>query len=236
MKEVRLLHYHLEIVKLETVARNVNKRSEGHTCCKRRILRSLEVRQKDGVRIVNVGANVCLYIEPPFEEISDKFLAVYDAFLELCPKDKLVWYLTNSMEKHEKVTKRTLSIPRTWLTSKKKSKTLMSFEIKNAISKHHSDAPDWKFRFVSRSRDNTLFVERANYIDVLFPYEYLEEHLRDFSEFAEYACNQLPFLSGHGGYAFEVSRYYENRGAFDKALSLGMRYKEIDISDRNFPR
>lgn len=197
-------------------------------------IKSLEVFHKDGGRMISVGINVCFYIEPPFEEISDRILAVYDAYLEICPNDKLVWYLTNSMEKHEKITKNTLSIPRTWLTSEKKIKKLLSFELKDSVSKYHSDAPEWKFRFLSRSRENTIFPESANYIDILFPCDFLDNSFKVFWDFIFHSSNTLPFLSGHAGYAFEVSRYYENRGGGDKALALSSRFKQIDIADPDF--
>lgn len=197
-------------------------------------LEALAVFDPDGARTVSVGANICLYLAAPLEEISENVLSVYEAFLEICPKEQLVWYLTNSMEKHEPVTRRTFGMPKTWLTSKKKSLKLMSFELKNSISKYYSDAPDWKFRFLSRSRDNRSFPECANYIEFLFPCNYLENHLSVFQDFARVVGNRLPFLSGHAGYTFEVSRYYENRGAFDRALSWSMRFKQIDISEPNF--
>ncbi len=197
-------------------------------------LQALEVKAPDGARIVSVGVNLCLYIEEPFEEISDAVLSVFEGYLEICPRERMAWYLTNSMEKHEQVTKRTFGIPKTWLRSEKKSKQLMTYEIKDAVSKYHSDTANWKFRFVSRSRDSGLFPKRANLIEALFPCEYGEDHLKTFYGFVEKACNQLPFLSGHAGYTLEVSRYYQNRGAYDNALALGMRYKELDISEPEF--
>jgi hypothetical protein len=110
----------------------------------------------------------------------------------------------------------------------------MSYEIKDSVSKFHSDAANWKFAFLSRSRDNSLFANRANMIEALFPCEYADDHVKTFLEFVENACNQLPFLSGHAGYTLEVSQYYENKGAYDKALALGMRYRELDISEPGF--
>lgn len=197
-------------------------------------LESLNVIDKEGARQVSVGANLCLYIEPPLDEIAEEILSVYDMFLQICPKEQLVWFLTNSMERHEPVTKRTLGMPKTWFYSKRKKRTLMSFELKNSIGKYYSDAPDWKFRFFSRSRDNRFFPERANYIEFLFPTSFLDDGLSTFNDFVQSVSHKLPFLSGHAGYTFEVSKYYENTGAFDKALSLSMRYKEIDISEPKF--
>jgi len=197
-------------------------------------LQALDVNATDGARIVSVGVNLCLYIEPPFEEIPDAVLSIFERFLEICPRELMAWYLTNSMEKHEAVTKRTFEIPKVWLRSEKKSKYLMSYEIKDAVSKYYSDTANWKFGFVSRSRDNGLFPRRANIIEVLFPCDFGDNHLNTFYQFVETACNRLPFLSGHAGYTLEVSGYYQNRGAYDKALALGMRYKELDISDPDF--
>jgi hypothetical protein len=197
-------------------------------------LLALEVKASDGAHIVSVGANLCLYIENPLNEIADGVMSVFEEFLEICPPEKMSWYLTNSMEKHERVTQRTLGIPKLWLRSEKRSKQLMSYEIKDSVSKHHSDTANWKFGFVSRSRDNKLFAKRANMIEVLFSCEYANDHVKAFLGFVENACNQLPFLSGHAGYTLEVSKYYENKGAYDKALAIGMRYRELDISEPEF--
>jgi len=219
-------------VTAKAAAKNVNKRDATTLTVKN--LLGLEVKASDGARIVSVGANFCLYIENPLHEIADGVMSVFEGFLEICPREKMSWYLTNSMEKHEKVTQRTFGIPKIWLTSEKKSKALMSYEIKDSVSKFYSDTANWKFGFVSRSRDNRLFAKRANMVEVLFPCEYLDDNVKTFLGFVEKACNQLPFLSGHAGYTFEVSKYYENRGAYDKALALGMRYKELDISEPEF--
>jgi len=200
-------------------------------------LESLAVFDEGNTRIASVGVNICLYIEPPLHEIADEVLSVYNTFLDICPKNELVWYETESMERHEKVNSRTLDMPKTWLTSAKKNKEFLCFELKNTFSERHAaDAPDWMFRFTSYSRDSDEFNEDnySNFIEFLFPCHFIEDKLSAFYDFTQFICNTLPFISGVAGYTFAVSDYFRHIDGYKKPLSLSMRYKEIGISDEEF--
>lgn len=197
-------------------------------------MKSLKVEHSDGATMLAPGANLCLYMVEPAEEYADALLYVYQEYLEKVGKERFQWYLTNSMEKHRPITKRTFGMPSLWLTATQKNRKLLYYEIKSGELNFHSDAPEWKFSFESRSRDSPNFDTNANFVEFLFPLSFLDQELDEFLAFVDLTCTELPFICGHAGPVLMPSPYYEHQGVYDKALALSMRFPQFDISDPEF--
>ncbi|TIM45814.1 MAG: DUF3396 domain-containing protein [Mesorhizobium sp.] len=187
-----------------------------------------DVRTEDDRRSLSLGADVGIYFDLPFRDLSDNILYVYQRFLERCQKDLLRWYMTGAMNKHHRVNSRTFNILHTWLKARTRLRETIFFEIRDGDD--YVDTPNYRFTIFANSQESFSFEDRSNYVQILMPASVLSDDPGGFVAFVTDICHNFPLSSGHAGYVLERSPYAPNK-AYDLAYPLAMRHPGADISD-----
>ncbi|MFH0924050.1 MAG: type VI immunity family protein [bacterium] len=183
---------------------------------------------KKKVLIVSLVADIVLYIDEPFTEIQQPILDLYNRFFTLCPKEDLNWYLTNTMTSHKPTSKRTFTMLNTWLQEGARKRDTISIELKS--SKDYNGNPSYLMDIFGNERTSRYYNDRANFIRHLIPTQHLEKDPNDFLALVINFCNQVPFVSGHAGFAFERSPYWES-ASYQAVFPLAIRYQGVDVAD-----
>jgi hypothetical protein len=182
---------------------------------------------KSGDRLISIGADVVLYIDPPLTEVADSVLRAFDSFLGFCPKDQLHWYRTNTMTKHEPATPRALGLLKTWLRAGARARDSAALEFID--SENPVSTPDHLFGVAWFSRESKYFEKRVNWLRIMFPAAILESAPDVTMTLVKELADHTPFVSGHAGYCLERTLYYESASA-DAAYPLLMRHPGLDFS------
>jgi len=183
---------------------------------------------EQGELIVSLGADIVLYIDPPFTEIRQSILDSADIFFNICNKDKLHWYSTHTMSHYKPTTTRTFGMLTTWLKPGGKPRDTFSLDLKSGDRERSN--PEYRYKISGHERNTMYFKGKSNHIRALFPSALLAQAPNEFLQIVIDLCNQVPFLSGHAGFVFERSPYQEAR-SYQIAYALGMRYVGVDIAD-----
>jgi len=187
-----------------------------------------------GELIVSLGADIVLYIDPPFTEIRESILDSADIFFNICNKDKLHWYSTDTMSYYKPTTARTFGMLSTWLKPGARPRDTFSLDLKSGERERSN--PEYRYEVSGYERNTRYFKGKSNHIRALFPSGLLAQEPNRFLKVVIDLCNHVPFLSGHAGFVFERSPYHEER-SYQVAYALGMRYVGVDIADiHNIPR
>jgi hypothetical protein len=189
---------------------------------------TLELVADDGARLVSLTSGLTLYTDRVLSEIPDQVLAVYEKFLVRCPPEALRYYATENMRRHKPVTKSVFRMLPTWLAPGAPPREYVHIEMKDG--EQHQDAPAHKLDVYGLEPKSSLFGRgRANLVSMAFPAEWAQEEPEEFREFVVGLAETFPFVSGHAGFAFEVSRY-ESEESQTFAWAKSMRHRGIDIA------
>jgi hypothetical protein len=182
---------------------------------------------KGGTRLTSLTFGIELYTNLAFSEFSEKLLLCYKKFLDICAPDRLRFYATTNMRKHQPVTKRTFGMLETWLKPGAPSREDIHLELKDG--EVYQDAPKYKFAVSGGEKGSVSYhYKHANFLSVAFPPEWGFERTDEMLAVMQDLCSTFPAQSGHAGFAFECSRY-EKKTSETYAWEKSMRHRGIDI-------
>lgn len=182
---------------------------------------------QEGRELNRLNIDIMFYIDMPFREIRDQVIQVMELFFHLCPKEKMGWYLTETMKQFKPATKRSFTLPKVWWQDGAPPKKLRQLKLKGGET--HDSVTTCGINLSSAEREHSIFKLSSNYIRFILPPEFIETKCQAFVNFVISACNILPFTSGHGGYVIECNEYF-SRVAQGIAYPVAMRYQGVDIS------
>jgi hypothetical protein len=182
----------------------------------------------DGARLVTLTAGVTLYTDRVLSEVPGAVLRVYQRYLDECSADVLKFYATENMRRHKPVDRKVLAMLPTWLKPDAGPREYVHIELKDGPQ--HQDAPTYKLDVYGIEQKSSLFGRgRANYVSMAMPAAYARENSERFLGFVLDCAREFPFVSGHAGFTFEVSRY-ESEESQTYAWARSMRHVGIDIA------
>src|SRR5437762_5691484 len=182
---------------------------------------------KGGVRLTSLTFGIELYTNLPFSEFPEKLLQCHRKFLDICPADRLRFYATTNMRKHQPVTKRTFGILETWLKPGAPPRQDIHLELKDGEA--YQDAAKYKFAVSGGEKGSVSYqYKHANFFSLAFPPELGLERAEEMLTLMRDLCSTFPAQSGHAGFTFECSRY-EKKTSETHAWEKSMRHRGIDI-------
>ena len=183
-----------------------------------------------GRELARLNADVMFYLDIPLREIRDEVIQVMENFFQLCPKEEIHWYLTETMKQFKPVTQRSFMLPKVWWQDGAPRKALRELFLKGG--EVHDSVATCGIDLRSAEREKTTFELSSNYIRFIVPAVYMETKRQAFLDFVLDASEKLPFVSGHGGYVLECNEYFAE-DAQGAAYPLAMRFQGVDISTRS---
>lgn len=187
------------------------------------------VIDKRGRELTRLNGDVMFYINAPLRELRDPLLSVMNLFYELCPRENLRWYLTETMKQFKPATPKSFTLPAVWWQEGAPRKDLRQLMLKGGEA--HDSVPTWGIFFSSAEREAPSFSMIANYLRFSVPAEFLETKYKLFSEFVIAVSNTIPYTCGHAGFVIECNPY-DQRDAETAAYPLAMRHQAVDIATR----
>jgi hypothetical protein len=140
----------------------------------------------------------------------------------------LRFYATENMRRHKPTTKAVFRMLPTWLQPGAPPREYVHIELKDG--EQHQDAPTHKLDVYGLEPKSSLFGRgRANLVSMAYPVSWAEDRPEEFRDFVLEVASMFPFVSGHAGFAFEVSRY-DSEQSQTYAWTKSMRHRGIDIS------
>jgi hypothetical protein len=183
---------------------------------------------KGDARIVSFCCDVALYTGEDLSSIPGAVLHIYDRFLAICPPERLRWYATDNMTRHNPVTPRALEMLRGWLKPGAPTRRVISIDLKD--SQGVDEAPEYSFWVRGKEPGDLGHGVKANNIRCTFPGSWGAEKPDALFEFAADACANFPYLWGHAGFVLETSPYYQGDGHV-AAWRLSMQHPGLDLSN-----
>lgn len=180
-----------------------------------------------GRELTRLAADVMLYLDYPLGERRDDVLAILEAFYQLCPKDAMAWYASETMTQFKPATSRAHMLPATWWKNGAPQKPLRELQLK--CGANHDSVATCGIYLRSAERSNRSFRSMSNYVRFIVETTFVETSYQRFVDFVHLACDRLPFVSGHGGYVIECNQYHPNE-AQAAAYPLAMRFQGVDIA------
>lgn len=182
----------------------------------------------DGVCVAWPVFTISLFAKEPLSELGPDALAPFERYRELVGDEALRFYATANMSKHKKVTKRSLTMLKTWLKPGAKLDYYVFLSFQDSDDFNH--APRSLFLVAGAEEDDGERTDDATLVRLSLPMPWgLEEPERMF-ELAQELWGQLPYRSGQAGFGLEVSRYFIDI-AHEYAYGRSMRHPGIDIPD-----
>ncbi len=182
----------------------------------------------DGVCVASPVFTINLFAKEPLSELGPAALAPFERYRELVGDEALRFYATANMSKHKKVTKRSLTMLKTWLKPGAKLDYYAFLSFQDSDDFNH--APRSLFAIAGAEEDDGERADDATLVRLSLPMPWgLEEPERMF-ELAQELWGQLPYRSGQAGFGFEVSRYFVD-AAHEYAYGRSMRHPGLDIPD-----
>jgi len=183
----------------------------------------------DGVRIVSVAFAISLYTDRLFSSIPDAVLKWQEAFLRLCPAERLKFYATENMKKHKPVSKRVFGMLEGWLAAGAASREYIALELQD--SEVFNASPHSLMKVLGGEAGSTAHAKKhANLVFMGFPGGWGLERTDELLGLVKELCTEFPFRSGHAGFCFLCSRYEEGLSQ-THAWEKSMRHRGIDIFD-----
>jgi hypothetical protein len=179
------------------------------------------------VRLVSFTFGLSLYTSIPLSKYGAAVLACYDKFLELCSKDRLRFYCTETMSTHKPVTNRTFNMLATWFKAGALPKEDIGLELKDGDT--YDSTATFVFRISGSEKGSVGYGKDANVVKMAFPADWGLTRTDQMLGLMSELCNLLPFDSGHAGFSFESSRYQKAKSQ-TYAWRMSMRHRGIDIS------
>jgi len=151
--------------------------------------------------------DLTLYVKDPFPDIGEGVVEFYNQFIDRFGKS-IRWYATESMGTMAPISPRALSMVPSWFKPSSKPRSEYGMFMHSGQTKE--GVGDVAFDMFG-DRDSSY----TNFLRMAVPASYTDNGVQPFLDLVTGAASKLPFLSGHGGYAFIL----DTRGRFEgKAL------------------
>jgi len=180
-----------------------------------------------GRELTRLNADVMFYIDRPLREIRDDVLEVMEHFYELIPREEIGWYATEAMKQFQPTTGRSFTLPKVWWKDGAPRKKLRELMLKGG--KAHDSVGTCGIYLSSAEPEHPIFKLSSNYLRFMVPADFMETRSQEFVDFVLAVSNQIPFVSGHGGFVIECNQYFEE-DAQGAAFPSAMRYQAVDIA------
>ncbi|MEK6774975.1 MAG: type VI immunity family protein [Bdellovibrionota bacterium] len=183
-----------------------------------------------GRELTRLNADVMLYINVPLREIRDEVIDIMELFYQLCPREAIGWYATETMKQFKPTTSRSFTLPAVWWKDGCARKNLRELMLKGGEA--HDSVGTCGIYLSSAEREHIIFKLSSNYLRFMVPADFMETGSQTFVDFVITVCNRIPFVSGHGGFVIECNQYFAE-DAQGAAFPLAMRYQAVDIATRS---
>jgi hypothetical protein len=180
-----------------------------------------------GVRVASIVFSIVAFTREPFQKQGPALRRLQSRFFELCPEATDWHFATENMSRHKPTTNRTFSMLDTWTKSGAPPREFVALEIKDG--EVFKAAPHRKFQVLATEPGSTSYDDGdANMIVLSFPVEWAVEHQTEMETLSSDVFSSMPMVSGHAGYAYELSTYFQS-GAETHAWRHSTRRRGIDI-------
>ncbi len=180
-----------------------------------------------GRELTRLNTDVMFYINVPLREIRDEVLGIMERFYQLCPREALGWYATETMKQFKPTTSRSFTLPKVWWKDGSPRKNLRELMLKGGAA--HDSVGTCGIYLRSAEREDSIFKLKSNYLRFMIPADFMETGSQAFVDFVIAVSNRIPFVSGHGGFVIECNQYFPE-DAQGVAYPLAMRYQAVDIA------
>jgi hypothetical protein len=183
----------------------------------------------DGLPTVMPCFAIVLYTQELLSGHATAVLDAYERFEQLCPRELLHHYGTETMSQRKPVTPRTFDLLKTWLKPGASRREYIALDITGGQS--WAAISDINFSVFSREPDAVTYESgKANWIRLTVPLARMRGQLDELEAQAHRVFSSLPFVSGHAGPTLELSPYYRPKSQ-RFAWKTVMRYRGFDFCD-----
>jgi hypothetical protein len=179
--------------------------------------------------IVRLSFDIVLYTSEDFTNIPDAVLSFYRRALALAPPGALKWHATENMSKHKPVTPKVLDMLPQWLRPGAPERPIVHIYLKDGAT--YADAPGYSiWIWGNEPGEESSHGVDSNVLRCAIPAEAAKDRITELRDLVLELCREVPFDSGHAGYALETTRYRQE--ASDRAaFRASMRYPGLDIGN-----
>lgn len=180
-----------------------------------------------GVKLVSFVFTIALYTREPLSRHGPALVALQQRYFELC-SDVSGWlYGTENMNRHKPANTRTLGMIATWTKPNAPAREFMALDIKNGV---FNGAPEHKFQIRGTEPGSAPYEGGdANLVVLDFPASWGHLRVDDLHRLALDMFGGMPIVSGHAGFALEVSPYMQT-GAEVHGLLRSLRHCGVDLN------
>lgn len=188
---------------------------------------TIELASEDDTQLVALSFGMSIFSNTILSAQGEGLLAIYDRFLELCPRERLTHYSTENMTRHKKVTKATFNMLPIWLQPNAPPRDFICIELKSGGS--FDDAPRNNFYvFGTEPKYRNFTGDVAEVISMSIDADEARQDSSKLLDLFVDACSSIKFRSGLAGFSVNCSRY-EREEAQTHAWRTGMRFRAFDI-------